>query len=122
MKSFGEVALLEETHGLDCPPYERIAVCPHCRSTDFVEYNPSIERLDVAAALLPALACLNRYWDSIVDMYGPGAENDDFKSGTSIINDFLSEAFEYMPDTFIDAAVNVRGDEDVQRLISYLEE
>lgn len=26
-----------ERHGLDCPPYERILVCPVCRSTDFEE-------------------------------------------------------------------------------------
>ena len=28
-----------ETHGLDTPPYEKIAVCPYCGTTDFEEID-----------------------------------------------------------------------------------
>ncbi len=30
---FEEYDTIEETHGLDCGPYEVIAVCPHCHSS-----------------------------------------------------------------------------------------
>ena len=34
-----EVEIVTETHGLDTPPYEKIAVCPYCGSTNFEEVN-----------------------------------------------------------------------------------
>ena len=34
---FDEPNTVIETHGLDCPPYEHIPVCPECEDTDFVE-------------------------------------------------------------------------------------
>lgn len=34
-----ELDFVIETHGLDTPPYERIAVCPHCGSDDYEEFN-----------------------------------------------------------------------------------
>lgn len=34
---FDEPKIVRETHGLDCPPYEEIAVCPCCEDTDFCE-------------------------------------------------------------------------------------
>ena len=34
---FDEPKIERETHGLDCPPYEAIAVCPHCEDTDICE-------------------------------------------------------------------------------------
>lgn len=34
---FEYTASVFERHGLDNPPYERIAVCPNCKSTDFSE-------------------------------------------------------------------------------------
>lgn len=30
-REFEEPDFVEETHGLDAPPYERIAVCPYCK-------------------------------------------------------------------------------------------
>ena len=35
---FERFNILTERHGLDTPPYERIAVCPRCASTNFEEY------------------------------------------------------------------------------------
>jgi len=29
--------IIEESHGLDTPPYERFAVCPCCLDTDYDE-------------------------------------------------------------------------------------
>ena len=35
---FEEFDFVVEKHGLDTPPYEMIAVCPHCGSTDCDDY------------------------------------------------------------------------------------
>lgn len=36
---FEEAETVIETHGLDTPPYEKIAVCPYCGADDFKEIN-----------------------------------------------------------------------------------
>lgn len=34
-----EFDFVTETHGLDSPPYENIAVCPHCGADFYTEVN-----------------------------------------------------------------------------------
>ena len=34
---FDKPEVTYESHGLDCPPYEKIYVCPHCGYDDFEE-------------------------------------------------------------------------------------
>ena len=41
-----EVEIVIEKHGLDTPPYEKIAVCPYCRSNDFEEVDEDLEEDD----------------------------------------------------------------------------
>lgn len=35
--TFEHPKLIQETHGLECGPYEKWNVCPHCNSSAFVE-------------------------------------------------------------------------------------
>ncbi len=39
-REFDEPDIITETHGLSSPPFEKVAVCPYCNSTD---YSDAIE-------------------------------------------------------------------------------
>ena len=41
--TYDELEEVTETHGLPCPPYEKISVCPHCKSTNYDEYKEGDE-------------------------------------------------------------------------------
>ena len=53
-----------EKHGLDCPPYEKICLCPFCGSSEFDDYIPlptSIEKETVFEFVVEAITKINYY-------------------------------------------------------------
>lgn len=63
-------SFVEETHGLDAPPYERWRVCPHCGSAEYFEMvSRDIRRIDVIEPLLI-------FKQSLVEMRQTAKQND----------------------------------------------
>ncbi len=121
-RSFDEVQIIEETHGLDCPPYEKVAVCPYCQSTDFSEFNPMVEKLIVAEKLLEVIAALNRYTSSLKDLYGVQISNDDLENALGTAADFVSELYEFLPAAVDNAIIHTCTEDDAAKILKFLED
>lgn len=119
-KIFNIASSYEEKHGLDTPPYERIAVCPLCGAGDFDEYNITVEKIDIAEKLLPAIAALNRYWANIRDIYGEKSANSDFYEGISVLIEFMSELFPFISVETEKQISNMRTGNETERILLYL--
>ena len=90
---FDTADVYEEHHGLDTPPYERIAVCPKCQSTEFVEWEPCIEKIEAARTLIYALTSLNRLQDNINDVF-TGFANEELENAQGLLFDFIIELYD----------------------------
>lgn len=121
-RSFERAQIIEETHGLDCPPYEKVAVCPYCESTDFNEFNPMVEKIAVAEKLLEIIAGLNRYTASLHDLYGTGVSNDDLEGAIGTAADYVSDLYEFLPSAVDNAIIRVSGVNDVRKILKFLGE
>lgn len=109
-----------EKHGLDNPPYERVAVCPNCNSENFCSFDTSIEKTEVAEKLLFAVAAFNRYSEKIKDIFGADAKNPDFCEGIDTINELLYEMFSFIS---VEAERKISGLQtvgEVERFLFYL--
>lgn len=119
-KTFDIPKFYDERHGLDAPPYERVAVCPGCNGDDFLKHNAVVEKEEVAEKLLPAIMRLNRYAISLKDVFGPGIKNIDFSDGVEMMVELISEMF-----CFIDVDVQrkifeMNSEKDAQKILMYL--
>lgn len=118
---FDEFQTVKERHGLDCPPYESIAVCPYCKSADISEINPMTRKITVAERLLKIISHINRYTAAIEDIYGNQASNSDLDGALSEAAEFISELYEFLPEDADKAVMRVCGESDVIRVINYLD-
>lgn len=99
-KFFDEVRNYEERHGLDCPPYESVAVCPYCNGDDFVEFYSSVEKYEVAEKVLAAIMYLNKYYNAAKDVFGTEAKNSNLEMALENMMELLSEAFDCFDNSF----------------------
>lgn len=95
-KFFDNLNFREEKHGLDYPPYERIAVCTNCGSNNFVIHKNFIEKIDVAEIILPVAMYLNRYCNALKDIYGGSIKNEELNTSVEIIVEAIGEMFEFI--------------------------
>lgn len=119
-KKFENPKFYEEKHGLDSPPYERVAVCPHCKSGDFRLFDTFVEKIDVVEKVLRAIAALNRYRDSLKDIFGPDCDNPDFCEGFGEITELISELFDFIPIEIEKRILNAHSEKEIERILSYL--
>lgn len=119
-KIFNSPKFYEERHGLDSPPYERVAVCPNCQSDNFYLFETTVEKIEVAEKLLPVIAALNRYSDSIKDVFGIQADNPDFCEGINTINELLYEMFSFIPVETERKISRLHTANEVERVLFYL--
>ncbi len=119
-REFETPHIYEEKHGLDNPPYERVAVCPDCKSDDFCLFNKSIDKIDVALKLLYAIAALNRFCYSINDLLGSDCRNSDLGEGIGSMLELTSEMFDFMPVEIEKAISKMQTKTEVERIFNYL--
>ncbi len=110
-----------EQHGLDTPPYEAVPICPHCASADFGQWEPTIDKDEVAVKMLTATAALNRYMAALQDIYGNLYSNDDLNTAYNCVTELIDEMY----DEFICTATSVnitkiRTDNDINRILAQI--
>lgn len=93
---FDKPKFCEERHGLDSPPYEKIAICARCGGDDFVKHNNFVEKIEVAEKILSALMYLNRYCNALSDIYGISLKNDELNCSVEIMVEAISEMFNFL--------------------------
>lgn len=119
-KNFKMPKILYEKHNLDTPPYEKLAVCPKCGSTDFGSFDSAVEKIEVAEKLLTSVAAFNRYFDSIKDIFGSSCKNEDFNEGYEILTEFISEMFSFITVEKEREILNLSDQNDIQGILLYL--
>lgn len=110
-----------ERHGLDSEPYERVAVCPVCRGSNFLNFETHIEKIEIAEKLLPAIASLNRYINAVKDIFGFDVKNRDLSDGVNIIVELIGELFDFIHiGSFEKKLFAMTSDKECEAILSYL--
>ncbi len=94
-KFFNEAKLYDELHGLDSPPYERVAVCPNCEDDGFVKFEFMVEKIEIAEKILPVIMYLNRYVNALKNVFGERIKNFDVDDSLEILIETLLELFDF---------------------------
>lgn len=111
----------EERHGLDTPPYESVAICPECKSTEFTEWESAVEKSEVTHTIVNALAALNRLHNNIDDIFN-GFKNDDIELAQGLLSEFIIEMYdEFIPSSVSNSLLKATTKLDVDRIILKLE-
>lgn len=119
-KFFDTPKLYYEKHGLDCPPYEAVAICPMCKSSDFCTFDFLIEKIEIAEKLLFAIMYFNRFSDSLTDVFGNGITNGDFSNGLEIINEAVSEMFDFLDTKMQKKILIMNNNKELNAILTYL--
>lgn len=105
-----------EEHG------EAIAICPHCSSTEFANWEPKIEKIEVARTLVNMVAALNRLQKNIADVFGDGFKNEDLEFAQEIGSELIEEMYDgFIPLTVSNAIRQSTSTLDVNRIMLRLE-
>lgn len=110
----------DESHGLDSPPYERVATCPECMSDDFITFDTVTYKDDVVEKVIPAIAALNRLSDNLNDVFGNKMNNDDLSEGLGLLTELVCEMFYFMDVDIEKRLMNMSTDNDVDKILMYL--
>lgn len=96
LKVFDYPDTVIERHGFKEPPYETFSVCPFCKTTGYVEYEPNISKSEVAEDLLNILCNLNLFRAELENVFG-----DNFENGylDNAISDTCDIIFKMYPDS-----------------------
>lgn len=117
---FCEPQFYKERHGLDSEPYERVAVCPYCNSGNFYKFNAEVEKLEVAEKILPAITHLNKYINSLKNLFGACAQNSDLSDGLGLIAELISEMFDYIPINIERKIFEMDTEKECEKILFYL--
>ena len=117
---FDEAKIYCETHGLDNPPYERVAVCPRCDSDDFIKFEPCIEKLEVAERLLTAVKSFNLHIGSLEDVFGIEMKNCELTDGVEMLIEFICEMFDFLNVDKVKKIFDMTTDNDLQGILKFL--
>lgn len=86
----------EERHGLDLAPYESVAICPHCGSDNFSEFESSVEIIEIAEHMVPMILGLNKYVNELENLYGTEIKNSNLLDCIDSSTEFLADLFDFM--------------------------
>lgn len=110
----------EEKHGLEYPPYEKIAVCPKCESDDFSKFDSYIEKLEIVERMLPVIVKLNRYNNELMDVFGNKISNKNLSDSLEIIIELVIEMFDFLEVDMQRKIIKIDNDTDMKRIYTYL--
>lgn len=115
-RNFNNPQSYREDHG------ETVAICPHCRSSEFQKWNAKIEKDEVAQTVLNVIAALNRLQNNIADVFGNNFKNEDLEFAQELCAEFIEEMY----DEFISLSTSnvmrkVTSTTEVNRVLMRLE-
>lgn len=116
-KFFDEPMFYEERHGLDNPPYERIAVCARCGGDNFMRHNSFIEKIEVAEKILPAIMHLNLFIDALRDIFGNKIDNLDLNNASALMVEAISEMFDYLDNDVERQIIDMCSEGELKRIL-----
>lgn len=121
-REFYDFSTYQETHGLDSGPYEDVAVCPECSSDDFTEWEPDIEKIEVASALVDVIVTLNHLHSELSDLFGKNFENEDLENARSISIEIIEEMYgDFISSATSKLLQNGTTDNDAEKILLKLE-
>ncbi len=119
-KHFRLPEFYDENHGLDNPPYERVSVCPNCKSSNFIEFNDFVEKSDVAERLLDAILLFNDFINEIKNVFGMNFKNENLFDGLGVITDLIYEMFDFLPQNIEQKILNLNTRKELEVILLYL--
>lgn len=115
-KTFVDPNFFEDEKG------ETQAVCPECNSYEYFEFDSHIEKSEVLLTLLQIICHANRLSESLKDMCGLFAQNDDLDEIFGIAEEFIEEMYDqFVTPRIANAVRHIRTENDVQKIILKLE-
>ncbi len=119
-KHFCFPEIYQENHGIDSPPYERVSICPNCKSSNFIEFNAFVEKIEVAERLLDATFLFNRFINELKDIFGVNFKNENLFEAKAMLSDFICEMFDFLPQNIERKIVNVDTQKGLEEILLYL--
>lgn len=114
-KEFNDAKIVVEPHG------ERHGVCPHCSSSEFSEWEPNIDKSEIAAKALELIAALNRHFDNLKDLFGNSFSNDDLDETYGVALETIEEMYgDFVTPEISKAIRNMRTQNDINRVLTRL--
>lgn len=110
----------DEKHGLDNPPFERVAVCPVCRGDDFLKFDAAVEKYDVVEKILPAVMHLNKHIGELRDVFGDGIRNENLFCGVEMIVEMIGEMFVFFEADMQRKILKLDNDRELKEILMYL--
>ena len=119
-KYFDEAKFYYEKHGQDSPPYEKIAVCPICNGDNFLVFNTSVEKIDIAEKLLPAIKNFNLYIENLKNIFGDNIKNNVLFDGIEIVVELISELYDFLGVDMQRKILKMTDDKEMYKVLMYL--
>ena len=119
-KYFNQEKYYEEKHGLDSPPYEKVAICPKCGSGDFFEFDFNIDKTEVAERILPVISLLNGYLTDIRSIFGDKCNNVKLSESVGMLCEFVLEMFSFASVDIEKRILKSGSDNETERIMLYL--
>ncbi len=117
---FKNADFYDEKHGLNNPPFEKIPICPRCKSSNFTSFNLKMDKFDICEKLLPAIARINAGISQIKDVFGQKSNNENIEDGVAMLIQLLSEMFDFLSVDIERKIFACITEKDVERLFYYL--
>ena len=117
---FNDVKIYFETHGLDNPPYERVAVCPRCDSSDFFNFESSVEKIEIVENLLQIVKCLNLHIESLENIFGIEMKNCELTDGVEMLIELICEMFEFLDFGMQREMFKLTTENDLHKVLKYI--
>ena len=105
-----------EQHGLDTPPYERVAVCPVCGGDDFIEFESLVDKVEVAQKLLPAIMMLNKFSNEITC-----SDTSALNEAIASIVELVCEMFEFFDYEMQNKVAMVDNELELEEILMFLD-
>lgn len=119
-KFFSETQFYDEKHGLDNPPFERLAVCPICGSSNFAAIDFKIDKFEISEKILPAIALINSGINQIRDVFGQKSANSNLDGGIAMLNELMIDMFSFISGDIERKILSCTTEKDVERIFLYL--
>jgi hypothetical protein len=122
LKVFDYPDTVIERHGFKEPPYETFSVCPFCKTTGYVEYEPNISKSEVTEDLLLVLCNLNLFNDKLEKVFGENFENKNLDDSVAQIIDMIFKMYPGSDNDTDKLIYSLTDEKEVKSILNRLEE
>lgn len=117
---FNDAIFYEEGHGFASPPYEMVAVCPRCKSDDFIAFISTIEKIEVAEKTLPVIKNLNNFIFLLSEIFGSKIRCSNLSDSVEELTEFICEMFDFINVDTQRNIFEIKNENDVNKILLIL--